>query len=488
MILSVFSGVEEILSSNANLVDLFEIEPETIWIPNSSTDGYRIEKESLEKIISLNRPKLLHGIGFPVGGTRPPLQQRYDPFIKMISLLNPPWVSEHLSFNLAEDESGDFNTGFMLPPRQTNAGVDAAIRSISSMKSKISVPLAIETGENYLKYRSDELMDGEFIAKIVRGADCGILLDLHNLWTNEVNGRQPILEFLNQIPLDRVWEIHIAGGTEYEGYWVDSHSGKIPKVLIELTSRIIPYLHNLKAMIFEMFPSYILEDGIKTIESQLEILKKIWNLRTNSLLSSKNLVKRSTLIKRIEVDSRPTPKQWEDVLGSLVVDRHPSGILVDELSSDLGISVIKGLIAAFRSSMIATTLKLTSKLLFLTIGERKFAELLKNYWKQNTPNLFSYQEAVGFADFLLNSKLGINYLDEVLQYEIAIMKTIIDDKEKIVRFTHDPLVILRALSEGRMPTSPKEGNFEIELTPDIQEPHYGSKGKSVYENGSLFFH
>lgn len=114
------------------------------------------------------------------------------------------------------------------------------------------MPFAVETGVNYLHPRAEELPDGAFVAGVAMAADCGILLDLHNVWTNERNGRQAVDDFVAQIPLERVWEVHLAGGSELEGYWLGSHSGGIPDELHALAARVIPQLPNLRALIFEI--------------------------------------------------------------------------------------------------------------------------------------------------------------------------------------------------------------------------------------------
>ena len=77
---------------------------------------------------------------------------------------------------------------------------------------------------DYLRPRPGELGDGEFFAAVAEQADCGILLDLHNLWCNERDGRQPVRDVLAELRLERVWEVHLAGGEELVGYLLDAHS------------------------------------------------------------------------------------------------------------------------------------------------------------------------------------------------------------------------------------------------------------------------
>src|SRR4029453_5953432 len=95
----------------------------------------------------------------------------------------------------------------------------------------VGVPFAFETGVNYLQTRQDEIPDGEFVAELGRGGDCGILLDLHNIYCNQLNGRQTVEKFLSQIPLDRVWEMHVAGGFEMDGYVFGGYLVALPDAM-----------------------------------------------------------------------------------------------------------------------------------------------------------------------------------------------------------------------------------------------------------------
>ena len=108
---------------------------------------------------------------------------------------------------------GTYATGFLLPPLQTEQGPRAAARTIRQTGAALDLPLAVETGINYLRQQPWELSDGAFVARVSELADCDILLDLHNLWTNARNGRQCVADFLAEIPPQRIREIHLAGGS-----------------------------------------------------------------------------------------------------------------------------------------------------------------------------------------------------------------------------------------------------------------------------------
>ena len=224
-----FPGLEPVLKANEGLIDVLEVEPQSFWRREKDATGLLLDRASLEGLRLHKVPKLVHSVALPIGGTVAPSAGDLDQVSAIARELAAPWVSEHLSFNRVEDDSGTWHSGFLLPPRQTMAGVGAAVASTRALTAYLPVPLAIETGVNYLRPRTEELPDGEFVARVAEAADCGILLDLHNVWTNERNGRQSLADYIEQLPLERVWEIHVAGGHSHRGFWLDAHSGVAPQ-------------------------------------------------------------------------------------------------------------------------------------------------------------------------------------------------------------------------------------------------------------------
>jgi uncharacterized protein (UPF0276 family) len=465
-----FGGLDPVLERCAHRIDVVEVEPQTLWFLEAD-GGYRPDRDTLEHLASYPAAKLMHGIGFPVGGTRRPDPRQVPPLREMAAALAPAWMSEHLSFNRAGGAAGEeFNTGFLLPPRQTREGAAAAAASIRAMAEALPMPLAVETGVNYLRPRRDEMDDGAFVAAVVEAADCGILLDLHNLWANERNGRQCVEDFLAQIPLDRVWEIHLAGGNEQDGYWLDSHSGPVPPPLDELAARVIPRLPNLGAILFEIFPAYLENGGLGMLERQIEDLHRLWDRRGRA--ARERRPKLAAAAPRSAAQAAPlpgpSPEVWEDALGAVAVGRPPRGPLHLELAADPGIAVVQDLIGDFRAGMVVRTLKLSCRLLMLTLGAPGLRRLLRGYWAASPPQLFASAEADAFRRHLDGLDLDVPHLPPVLAFESAANATLLDGRPRLVPFPFDPLPVLRALAEGRLPDTDlvREGDYEVEVTPD----------------------
>ena len=447
--------------ASPELFDVLEIEPQTLWMRTSRAPHFRVRPEVTEHLRRLPGRKLIHSVGTPVGGTVRPDPEQLVLLRQMVDDVDAPWVSDHLSYN----QTPEFATGFFLPPRQTAAGLETVCASIDALKRALPVPIAVETGVNYLRPRPDELADGAFVAAVVERADCGLLLDMHNAFTNALNGRQPLDDFLAQLPLERVWEIHLAGGMELDGFWLDAHSGAIPDPLFAVCESLVPKLPNLRAIVFEIFPSFVPLVGLELVREQVERLHSLWGMRSVDVVPPPR-----PFVLRVECDDGNEalpPDAWERALGELVIGRASSDGAAAQMANDPGVRIVQGLIHEFRASMVVGVLRLTSRLLMLALGPQAFRVILDDYWATTPPQLYASQEAEAFAEHLARLELGVPHLADVLAFERAITATLVDEKTRVATFSVEPVPLLRALAEGRLPeTPPRPGRYEIELTPD----------------------
>ena len=130
---------------------------------------------------------------------------------------------------------------------------------------------------NYLRPTVEEMGDAEFIAEVSAKAGCGILLDLHNAYCNERNGRASLEDFVSRLPAERVLEIHLAGGMEHEGYWLDAHSGAMPIDLLRRSCSLVRGLPNVGAIIFEIYPTYLDRIGEEELLRILDEVRRVWD-------------------------------------------------------------------------------------------------------------------------------------------------------------------------------------------------------------------
>jgi uncharacterized protein len=454
--------LEPLFAERTDVVSVLELEPQTLWryLPDRAMPFVQ-DRAELERIAALPQRKLVHGVGFPVGGSRMPDERHLAPLVETIECLGSPWASEHLGFNRFADGGAEINTGFLLAPLQTWAGVEAAAASVAEVAGRLPVGLSIETGVNYLQPLPGQLSDGAFVAAVAERADCGILLDLHNLWANERNGRQTVKEFVAELPLERVTEMHIAGGLEHRGYWLDAHSGRIPQPLLELAEWVVPQLPNLGAIVFELVAAFVEPLGLDGVAEEVVKLNGLWERRGTRVPPE-----RRTPVADSGAWAHVTPAEWEAALGALVIGREPRTPLAAQLARDDGVSILREMVGNFRSGMIVDALTLTTRLLMLGGGERLLPELFAGFFASTGPQLFASAEAEAFAAYLREHAPPVPHLDEVLAYECASLQALLNDAPEVIHFDHAPLAVLMPLVESRLPEDPPPGDFHVEVRPD----------------------
>lgn len=455
-------GLDHIIDGVADLLDVVEIEPQSLWRIRGD-GGITVDEDVLGRLGDLPGARLLHGVGNPVGGSCPPDLRQTALFAELAGRLHTPWVSEHLAFNRVADRRGGFHTGFMLPPSQTEAGAHAAARSIRTMADALPVPLAVEIGTNYLRPRSGDLPDGAFARRVAVESGCGLLLDLHNVLANERNGRGSVDDLLAELPLDRVWEVHLAGGSEYRGYWLDAHSGLPDDDLLALAGRVLPRLPALRAVLFEVAPSSVPHLATGAVRELLLAVRGMWP----PAASIAPLTSPRPADVPHPAGRQPTaPCEWEFALGSLVIGRDPQTPLAHELVTDPAIGLLRDLVAEFRGSALTGTLRYTMRLLFLTLGSVGVGELLSGYTRSCPPRLFASEEAFAFADHLREARPPVPWLTDVVQLDLGLLRARLDGSPCTVGLRTDPTALMTELGAGRLPVAPPQGHFRVRLVDD----------------------
>ena len=432
--------------AHADLIRVAEIEPSGGWIKAPGPDGeIRSSERSLELVAGLPQARLVHGIGWPVGGTICNASTALAEQKRWADALGSPWTSEHLSFN--DSEAGP--AGFLLPPAQSAAGVAVAARNIRARTAELGRPFAFETGVNYLPRRSGEIEDGEYFAAVAEAADCLILVDLHNLWANARNGRQPLEAVLAALPPDRIVEIHLAGGMEKDGYWLDSHSGPVPPELIDLARDFVAGLPNLGAVLFEVSPQFAGSLGPAAFLRQIEAMNDLWERAGRRARSP-----RLSAFRRGEAGEEPSA--YEAALVRALDGPATPG-------EPAALALYRTLIASFRNGALADLFPFTLRLLGRQLGEPALEALLCAYRRSEPPPLFPADEALAFVDWLRANGQPLPYLDDLLELEGGIVRLVSEGRGGELRFRHDPSAIVAALEAGGVPKDLPAGDYRLGL-------------------------
>lgn len=454
-----WAALDPLLAPGGPAISVVELEPQSLWEQAADAAGwrYRGNEALLGRVAALPQHKLLHGVGHPFGGT---VRDPADPLPLLrhaVDRLDPAWVSEHLSFNRVVRAGGFEHAGFLLPPPQSPAAVRVAAQNITGFRRALDRPVAFETGVNYLRRRDGEMDDGDFFSAVALASGSGIVLDLHNLWCNERNGRETVAATLARLPLERVWEIHLAGGMQQSGYWLDAHSGAVPPQVTDIAASLIPMLPNLGALIFEVLPEHLSRIGLDGVQRQIEDLQRLWGLRPARVVQAPA----ASRLAFCNVEALPADHvevaRWESTLVDILRTQASLSSGFSDLRADPGCGLLSELIGDFRRASLARALRYTMTCLLAGLGPHGTHALLEAYFKTDAPEPFAAVEADRFARFLrtrLPLQPNIPQLEEVLAFEHALLSATIHGASSEITWTVDPTMLFESLDAGELPHDP----------------------------------
>lgn len=157
-------------------------------------------------------PLTLHSTGLSIGGCSP-LDMGYLQRLKNLARkTQSPWLSDHLCFT--EVHGKHFPD--LLPLPYTEESIAHVANRIRIAQDYLAMPLVIENVSSYVEYKESTLTEAEFISAICEEADCGLLLDINNIYVSERNHGHDAWRTIENLPLHRVKEIHLAGFSERE--------------------------------------------------------------------------------------------------------------------------------------------------------------------------------------------------------------------------------------------------------------------------------
>jgi uncharacterized protein (UPF0276 family) len=458
-------GLEGLCRGVAHALDAIEVEAQTFWVhdPSGAADGesgLRVDRAGLAGVAAIGPPALVHSVGYPVGGARDGDARHRRALRETFDLLKPAWWSEHASFLAAAGDDGPRQIGFLMPPLQGKESVGTIADRIRRLQDDFGLPFAFETGVSYLRPLPGELSDGDFWGAIADRADCGILLDVHNVWANQLNGRQSLAELAARLPLERVWEMHVAGGQWHKNYWLDSHSGLPADAVLRATADLVPNLPSLHAITLEIMADQVEAQGIS--EDELETcfcaLRTIWDTRGAASRPRARIAGTAAGPGGTEL---PAMRQWELMLAAALGPE--AKVAGAPFSDDPGLHVYRDLIAAARRGTVADALPLSMRYLYRSLGGDALRELFPAFWREKGPEPFMSDEALNFAAFA-RARLSLPHLGELLEFELAAHRAAMSGEAQTVFFTCDPEPLLDTLRSGE-PLRLDPACVEVEVTP-----------------------
>src|SRR5688572_835196 len=214
-------------------LDLVEVVAETCFVSAST----RREACALAEVW----PVVPHGVKLSLGSAEGIDVDHARRLGALARELRAPAITEHVALT----QAGGREIGHLTAVPFTREAVRAVAKNVDRARRQLpDVPLLLENIAWTLRWPEDEMAEADFYAEIVEATGCDLLLDLANLHANAVNAGVDPRGLLRAHPLDRVGMVHLAGGMDDGGFYVDTHAhptpGAVFALLEELVGRIGP--------------------------------------------------------------------------------------------------------------------------------------------------------------------------------------------------------------------------------------------------------
>jgi uncharacterized protein (UPF0276 family) len=179
-------------------------------------------------------PVLLHGVQMDIAGPAP-LDRAYLQRLKALARrAKASFVSDHLCWTRLPTH----NTHDLLPVPLTEEALAYVAERVRIVQDVLEMPLVLENASTYLQFAASMMEEGTFLARLAETADCGILLDVNNVYVSAFNHGYDPLAYIASIPMDRVVYHHVAGHTREETFIRDSHADHVSEEVWRLYEHV----------------------------------------------------------------------------------------------------------------------------------------------------------------------------------------------------------------------------------------------------------
>lgn len=165
-----------------------------------------------------------HGVSLYLGNADPLDRGHLRRLKRLVKRTATPWLSDHLCWGSV----GGHCSHDLLPMPYTMSVARHTVAKIRQAQDTLEVPICVENVSSYAEFSQNEMTEWEFLAEVVERADCGILLDVNNIYVSSQNHGFDPLAYLLGVPHHRVGQMHIAGHTRLEHIILDTHDHPVP--------------------------------------------------------------------------------------------------------------------------------------------------------------------------------------------------------------------------------------------------------------------
>ncbi|WCT74504.1 DUF692 domain-containing protein [Sphingomonas naphthae] len=219
-------------------VDFVEVISENFMVPGG-------RPRQILRGVRARHPVALHGVSMSIGSADG-LDGAYLTRLRaLVDEIEPLFVSDHLSWSRIEG----FNSHDLLPLPYTEEALDLVCANVDRAQDALGRTMLIENPSSYIDFAPADMTEWQFLDRVCGRTDCGLLLDVNNVFVSATNHGFDPIAYLDGVPHDRVRQIHLAGHSQGKELLIDTHDKPVPTSVWDLYAHVIPRLGAVATMI-----------------------------------------------------------------------------------------------------------------------------------------------------------------------------------------------------------------------------------------------
>jgi len=168
-------------------------------------------------------PLVMHGVSLSIGSSDPLNRDYLVRLRQLAEVVEPAWISDHLCWTGVDGS----NLHDLMPLPYTEEAIDHVAARVREVQDFLGRRILLENVSSYTAFHASQLSESQFLAEIARRADCLILLDVNNIYVSSHNHGFDARAYLDDIPVERVQQFHLAGHENNGELIIDTHDAPI---------------------------------------------------------------------------------------------------------------------------------------------------------------------------------------------------------------------------------------------------------------------
>lgn len=164
-------------------------------------------------------PVVLHGVSLSLGSVDPLNPEYLDALAALAAETEPAWISDHLCWS----SIGGHYAHDLLPLPYTEEALAHVAERVLRVQDRLKRRILVENVSSYVTFTQSSMSEWQFLAALCERADCGLLLDVNNVFVSAFNHGFVADQFIDGLPRGRVGQIHLAGHSDYGTHLLDTH-------------------------------------------------------------------------------------------------------------------------------------------------------------------------------------------------------------------------------------------------------------------------